>query len=122
MDKKIVQLMADSNYSLEQFTNEEINKVEKQITHKTNKKGDVIYYVHCKRAVQKQGIGGFQVLGNQYRLRKQRINDKNKYRTDGHGAYQFNERKASSIPYAKAESHPACPPAGSHTNTVRCDL
>ena len=47
MDKKIVQLMADSNYSLEQFTNEEINKVEKQITHKTNKKGDVIYYVHC---------------------------------------------------------------------------
>jgi hypothetical protein len=31
MDKKIVQLMADSNYSLEQFTNEEINKVEKQI-------------------------------------------------------------------------------------------
>ena len=47
MDKKIVQLMVDSNYSLEQFSDNEINKVEKNISHKANKKGDTIYYVKC---------------------------------------------------------------------------
>ena len=36
MDKKIVQLMVDSNYSLEQFSDNEINKVEKNISHKAN--------------------------------------------------------------------------------------
>ena len=47
MDNKITQFMIDSNYSLDQFTNKEIDKVEKSISTKTNKKGDIINYVHC---------------------------------------------------------------------------
>lgn len=47
MDSKIIQLMIDSNYSLDQFTKEEIDKIEKSINNKTNKKGDIVYYIHC---------------------------------------------------------------------------
>src|SRR5699024_12156881 len=47
MDKRITQLMIESDYSLEQFTSDEINEVEKQISFKTIEE-EVSYYIHCK--------------------------------------------------------------------------
>ncbi|MGJ0847762.1 N-6 DNA methylase [Tissierella praeacuta] len=47
MDSRIKQLMHESSYSLEQFTQIEIEKIEKKLIVKNNKKGEDIYYINC---------------------------------------------------------------------------
>ncbi|MEL3906065.1 MAG: N-6 DNA methylase [Treponema sp.] len=48
MSPKISKLLADSNYKLEQFSDIEIEAVEKMIIRKPNKKGEDVPYVTCQ--------------------------------------------------------------------------
>jgi DNA methylase-type I restriction-modification system len=48
MSNIISKIVADSNYKIEQFSQAEIDNVEKLITTKTDKKGKEVYYVKCQ--------------------------------------------------------------------------
>nr|DAT29993.1 MAG TPA: type I restriction enzyme R protein [Caudoviricetes sp.] len=48
MSSIISKIVADSNYKIEQFTQTEIDSVERLITMKTDKKGEEVYYVKCQ--------------------------------------------------------------------------